>query len=90
MNYALMISCKVEEKLAEIERGETWTQAQEAQAYERCLKEVLEENGRAWADGNVRVGDYILLSKSPSLPLSIHCPLFCFTLFYFSNGDAHM
>lgn len=63
MNYGLMISCKVEEKLALIERDVEWTQAKEATAYEECLKEVLQENGRAWADGNIRVGDYILLSK---------------------------
>lgn len=63
MNYALMISCKVEEKLALIERDENWTQTKEALAYEECLKEVVAENGRAWADGNIRVGDYILLSK---------------------------
>lgn len=63
MNFALMISCKVEDKLALIERDESWTQAKEAQAYEDCLKEVLEEDGRAWADGNIRVGDYILLGK---------------------------
>jgi len=86
MNYALMISCKVEEKLAEIERGETWTQVQEAQSYERYLKEVLEENGRAWADGNVRVGDYILLSKSTSVPF----PSMSVVLFHSSDGDAHM
>lgn len=52
----------VEEKLSLIQRPVDWTQADEAQAYERCLKEALEENGRAWADGNIRVGDYILLS----------------------------
>ncbi len=63
MNYALNISCIVEEKLALIQRPFDWTQADEAQAYDRCLKETLEENGRAWADGNIRVGDYILLSK---------------------------
>lgn len=62
MNFALHISCMVEEKLALIQRPGDWTQADEAQAYERCLKEALEENGRAWADGNIRVGDYILLS----------------------------
>ncbi|PQE05898.1 glycosyltransferase family 2 protein [Rutstroemia sp. NJR-2017a BVV2] len=61
MNYALHISCMVEEKLALIQRPFDWTQADEAQAYERCLKEALEDNGRAWADGNIRVGDYILL-----------------------------
>jgi hypothetical protein len=64
MNYALNISCIVEDKLALIQRPSDWTQADEAQAYDRCLKETLEENGRAWADGNIRVGDYILLSKS--------------------------
>ena len=53
----------VEEKLALIQRPVDWTQADEAQAYERCLKEALEDNGRAWADGNIRVGDYILLSE---------------------------
>ena len=63
MNFALHISCMVEDKLALIQRPVDWTQADEAQAYERCLKEALEDNGRAWADGNIRVGDYILLSK---------------------------
>src|SRR5277367_5120275 len=63
MNYALNISCIVEDKLALIQRPSDWTQADEAQAYDRCLKETLEENGRAWADGNIRVRDYILPSK---------------------------
>ena len=63
MNYGLMLSCKVEEKLILIDRPSDWTQADEAQAYERCLLEAVEENGRVWADGNIRVGDYILLSK---------------------------
>lgn len=62
MNFGLNISCVVEDKLALIQRPVDWTQADEAQAYERCLKEALEENGRAWADGNIRIGDYILLS----------------------------
>ncbi len=62
MNFGLNISCMVEERLSLIQRPADWTQADEAQAYERCLKEALEENGRAWADGNIRVGDYILLS----------------------------
>ena len=61
MNYGLMLSCKVEEKLALYDRTYDWNQAREAAAYEKCLKEVLEENDRAWADGNIRIGDYILL-----------------------------
>lgn len=63
MNFALMISCKVEEKLASIDRPPTWSQSDEATAYEKALNEVLEEDGRAWADGNIRVGDYILISE---------------------------
>ena len=61
MNFALMISNKVEEKLDLLQRGLEWSQADEGREYERCLREVLEEDGRAWADGNIRVGDYILL-----------------------------
>ena len=64
MNFALMISCKVEEKLEQVNRHPGWSQHDEAQAYEEALKEVLEEDGRAWADGNIRVGDYILLIDS--------------------------
>ncbi|RYP90909.1 hypothetical protein DL770_002986 [Monosporascus sp. CRB-9-2] len=64
MNFALMISCKVEEKLALLDRPPTWSQSDEAVAYEKALKEVLEEDGRAWADGNIRVGDYILIIDS--------------------------
>ncbi|KAL2192596.1 glycosyl transferase family group 2-domain-containing protein [Corynascus similis CBS 632.67] len=64
MNFALMISCKVEDKLAAIQRTPDWSQHDEALAYERALKEVLEEDGRAWADGNIRIGDYILLIDS--------------------------
>lgn len=63
MNFGLMISCKVEERLLLIDRPLDWSQADEAHAYERCLKEVLEEREVAWADGNIRVGDYILLSR---------------------------
>lgn len=63
MNFALMISTKVEEQLDLVERGDEWSQVDEGREYERCLKEVLEENSRAWADGNIRVGDYILLGE---------------------------
>lgn len=64
MNFGLMLSCRVEEKLAEIVRPQGWNQDQEAEAYSRCLLEVLDDHGRAWADGNIRVGDYILLIDS--------------------------
>ncbi|KIH93790.1 hypothetical protein SPBR_04088 [Sporothrix brasiliensis 5110] len=64
MNFALMISNRVEEKLRVYKRGPAWTQQHEARAYEHALREVLEEDGRAWADGNIRVGDYILIIDS--------------------------
>ncbi|KAL2162602.1 hypothetical protein VTH06DRAFT_6438 [Thermothelomyces fergusii] len=65
MNYALHISNRVEDKLAAIERGPKWTDEQEEAAYDQCLAEVLrEDEGRTWAEGNIRVGDYILLVDS--------------------------
>ncbi|KAI9048625.1 hypothetical protein LZ554_007457 [Drepanopeziza brunnea f. sp. 'monogermtubi'] len=65
MNYALMISNKVEERLLGVERTSNWQQGDELKAYYQCLAEVLEqEQGRAWAEGNIRVGDYILLIDS--------------------------
>ncbi|RCI12097.1 hypothetical protein L249_0881 [Ophiocordyceps polyrhachis-furcata BCC 54312] len=65
MNYALMISCKVEHRLQALQRPADWSQHDEALAYEQALNDVLDgEDGRAWADGNIRVGDYILLIDS--------------------------
>ncbi|KAE8454018.1 hypothetical protein EG329_007794 [Mollisiaceae sp. DMI_Dod_QoI] len=65
MNYALMVSNKVEDRLLLVQRHSNWTQEDEYAAYEQCLAEVLTgEEGRAWAEGNIRVGDYILLIDS--------------------------
>ena len=65
MNYALMVSNKVEDKLLLVERTSDWTQEDEYAAYDQCLAQVLtDEEGRAWAEGNIRVGDYILLIDS--------------------------
>jgi hypothetical protein len=66
INFGLMLSCRVEEKLLQYHdpTPAQWTQVDEALAYEACLKRVLEEHGRAWADGNIRVGDYIVLIDS--------------------------
>ncbi|KAI9835223.1 MAG: hypothetical protein M1837_003884 [Sclerophora amabilis] len=65
MNYAFMISNKVEDKLLLVPRDANWNPEREKQAYEECLAQVLvEEEGRAWAEGNIRVGDYILLIDS--------------------------
>jgi hypothetical protein len=64
MNYGLALSNAVEEALQKIDRPVDWSQVDESVAYERCLKEVLEKDGRAWADGHIRIGDYILIIDS--------------------------
>jgi cellulose synthase/poly-beta-1,6-N-acetylglucosamine synthase-like glycosyltransferase len=65
MNYALHVSNRVEEKLAAVKRGSKWSNEQESSAYQQCLADVLQEDeGRTWAEGNIRIGDYILLIDS--------------------------
>lgn len=64
MNFALMISIKVEEALLRVDRGQNWDEEKERAAYQQCLARVLEEDQRAWAAGDIRVGDYILLIDS--------------------------
>ncbi|KAI4212163.1 MAG: hypothetical protein LQ351_005032 [Letrouitia transgressa] len=65
MNYAMAVSARVEEKLAAIPRSPSWNQETENQAYQRCLQQVIKEDeGRTWAEGNIRIGDYILLIDS--------------------------
>ncbi|KKY13398.1 putative glycosyl transferase family 2 [Diplodia seriata] len=65
MNYALWVSNRVEEKLLPLHRSDSWTQDDEVAAYRNALAEVVaEDEGRTWADGNIRVGDYILLIDS--------------------------
>lgn len=65
MNYALMTSNRVEEKLKQLNRGSKWNQDHENNAYDLALAQVLEESdGRTWAEGNIRLGDYILLIDS--------------------------
>ena len=65
MNYALWVSTRIEDKLRSFMRDEDWTVEQENAIYEECLDAVVEEDeGRTWADGNIRVGDYILIVDS--------------------------
>lgn len=65
MNYAMWVSNRVEDKLAVVERRQGWNQEDEANAYREALSEVVEEDqGRTWADGNIRMGDYILIIDS--------------------------
>lgn len=65
MNYAMAVSARVEEKLVTVQRGAIWNQEREAYAFEQCLQQVKDEDqGRTWAEGNIRIGDYILLIDS--------------------------
>lgn len=65
MNYALWVSARVEDRLANIHRPESWTADDEAAAYKDALAEVIaEDQGRTLAEGNIRMGDYILLIDS--------------------------
>ncbi|KAL9109672.1 MAG: hypothetical protein Q9227_005710 [Pyrenula ochraceoflavens] len=74
MNYALRASSRVEDKLSSINRTSAWTVYDEAEAYDNALAEVIEEDeGRTWAGGNIRVGDYILLIDSDT-----RVPIDCF------------
>ena len=65
MNYALWVSTRVEDRLANVPRNELWTQNDETAVYNAALAEVVaEDEGRTWAEGNVRIGDYILIIDS--------------------------
>jgi membrane glycosyltransferase len=55
----------VEEKIKTIERPRDWTQDDESLVYNNALSEVVSnDDSQTWADGNIRVGDYILLIDS--------------------------
>lgn len=65
MNYGLMVSNRIEDALSLVVRGANWNQEDEDTAYAEALAKVLEEDeGRTWAEGNIRLGDYILLIDS--------------------------
>ncbi|PHH74648.1 hypothetical protein CDD82_4832 [Ophiocordyceps australis] len=71
MNFGLNISQKVEAYLQEIvdarvaEHGtDMIDEADEATMYEAALSRVLNENPLAWAEGDIRVGEIILLVDS--------------------------
>ncbi|KAF2761334.1 hypothetical protein EJ05DRAFT_491960 [Pseudovirgaria hyperparasitica] len=68
MNFALNISNKVEDKLDqmvnELEKDGYLDDREEERLYKAALKQVLDENPRAKADGNIRVGEFILIVDS--------------------------
>ncbi|KAF2707819.1 hypothetical protein K504DRAFT_435857 [Pleomassaria siparia CBS 279.74] len=65
MNYALNVSDKIEILLSTIQRTDGWNQKDENTAYGEALRTVIDATkGETWADGNIRMGDYILLIDS--------------------------
>lgn len=65
MNYAMQVSARVEAKLAMITRSEDWSELDEDQAYRNALAAVIDDDsGRTWAEGDIRIGDYILIIDS--------------------------
>lgn len=73
MNFGNSLSIRVEEIMDEIrpvpEESEdpnwVWTDEDEREIYDEALAKALEEsNGIAWAAGNIRVGELILIIDS--------------------------
>ena len=65
MNYCLSVSSRVEDKLAVVDRSQVWNKEKENAEYQTALAEVIaEDEGRTMADGNIRIGDYILIVDS--------------------------
>ncbi|QUC19563.1 uncharacterized protein UV8b_03804 [Ustilaginoidea virens] len=71
MNFALNISQKVEAYMQEhadsrmADLGTNWiTEEEEEKMYETALSRVLSENPLAWADGDIRLGEVILIVDS--------------------------
>ncbi|CED83368.1 hypothetical protein [Phaffia rhodozyma] len=72
MNFALAVSLRIEELMDELrpvpdenEQTWVWTDEDEDALYQESLAAAVEEsNGVAWAAGNVRIGEYILIIDS--------------------------
>jgi hypothetical protein len=77
MNYALNISNKTEDELrsmidqAKIRRnGAELSESEQDEYYRLALDKVLDDDGRAWADGDIRMGEYILIIDSDTRVVS--------------------
>jgi hypothetical protein len=73
MNYALNTSVQIEEAMNELPRNENWQQKHENKEYGKYLRQVIDQSeGKTWADGNIRMGDYILLIGTHGELYSMH------------------
>lgn len=91
MNYALNISNRTEDLLRDMilqqmeEDGiDEISEGQEDALYKAALERVLEQDGKAWADGDIRVGEFILIIDSDTRVVSHSILLFyCLRLLSF-------
>ena len=73
MNFALNVSQKVEAYMQELvaASGDTLiSEKEEADMYQQALARVLKEEPLAWAEGNIRVGEVILIVDSDTRVVS--------------------
>lgn len=65
MNYAMNVSARIEDLMRDVHREDSWNQDDEDALYQQSLAQILEEDeGRTWAEGDLRIGDYILIIDS--------------------------
>lgn len=81
MNYALNLTQKVEADLQDMVAAESSyengmiDEKVENQLYHRALTKVLEENPLAWAEGDIRMGEIILIVDSDTCVVSVSATL---------------
>ncbi|KAK6329930.1 hypothetical protein TWF718_003357 [Orbilia javanica] len=69
MNFALGLSLATEDKLMELVREKygpkpVLTGREEQELYSRAMSMAIKENGWAWAGGNIRIGELLLIVDS--------------------------
>lgn len=65
MNYCLHISKLVDKKFHEgLALSDSWSAKEESALYLKVLEEVVREEGKCWAGGDILLGDVILLIDS--------------------------
>lgn len=65
MNYCLHISKLVDKKFHEgLAASESWSPKEESGLYLKVLEEVVKEEGKCWAGGDILLGEVILLIDS--------------------------
>ena len=87
MNFAMNLSYMLEERLSQLERPEGWNDDDEEAAYEEVLEQVVMDDGYAWAAGDIRLGEIILIVDSDTR-VPEDCLLDAATEFYESPDIA--